>query len=125
MKWLSLQWRQDFGVDKVYRREASLRIVMEVFSPLSDELTPAYDTSNTVSVIGELCLKSPVHVARVHVLLKEKPNDHSLLILHPAVKKLNVQRSSHFSGSPLSLGEGADAQLWCSEGPQHWLFSNA
>jgi hypothetical protein len=65
---------------------------MEVFSPLPDELTPASDTSNAVGVIGELCLKPPVNLVRVRVLLKEKRNDHSLLGLHPAVKNLDVQR---------------------------------
>jgi hypothetical protein len=98
MQWLALQSRQDFGVDKGYRRAARPRIVMEVFSPLSDQLTltlrPPSDTSNPVGVIGELCMKSPVNVVRVRVrvLLREKPSDHSLLILHPAVNNLNVQR---------------------------------
>jgi hypothetical protein len=59
---------------------------MEVFSPLSDELTPVSDTSNTVNLIGELCLKPPVNVTRGHVFLKEKPNDHSLCVLHPVVE---------------------------------------
>jgi hypothetical protein len=63
---------------------------MEVFSPLPDELIPASDALNTVGVIGELCLKPPVNVVRVRVLLKEKPNDHSSLVLHPAVKNLNL-----------------------------------
>jgi hypothetical protein len=65
---------------------------MEAFSPLPDELTLASDTSNTVGGIGEPCLKPPVNVVCVRVLLEEKPNDHSLLVLHPAVKNLNVQR---------------------------------
>jgi hypothetical protein len=77
---------------------------MEVFSPLSDELTPTSDTSNTEGVIGELCLKSPLNVVRIYILLKEKPNDHSLLIIHPAVKNLNVQRFHHFLGSLLYRG---------------------
>jgi hypothetical protein len=57
---------------------------MEIFSLLPEELTPASDTSNTVRFIGELRLKSPVNVVRI--FLKEKPNDHSLLVLHPTVK---------------------------------------
>jgi hypothetical protein len=65
---------------------------MKVFSPLPDELTPASDTLNIVGVIGELCLKPPVNVVPVRVLLKEKPNNHSLLGLHPAVKNLDEQR---------------------------------
>jgi hypothetical protein len=119
MKWLSLPCRQDFGVDKLCRRAARSCIVMEVFSPLPDELTPASDISNTLAVIGKLFLKPRVNIVRVRVLLKEKPNDHSLVLLHPAVKNVNVERCSHFSGSLLSLGEGPDAQLWCSEGRQY------
>jgi hypothetical protein len=70
------------------------RILMEVFSRLPDEptLTLASDTSNTVDVIGELSLKPPLNVVRVCVLLKEKPNDHSLVTLYPVVNNLNVQR---------------------------------
>jgi hypothetical protein len=78
-----------------------------------------------VGVIGELCLKLPVNVVHVCVLVKEKPNDHSLLALHPAVRNLNIPGRYYCSGSLLSLGEGPDAQLWCSEGTQYWLFSNA
>jgi hypothetical protein len=37
-------------------------------------------------VIDELCLKPLVHVVRVRVFRREKPNDHSLLVLHPAPK---------------------------------------
>jgi hypothetical protein len=61
---------------------------------LPDELTPADETSNTVGVIGQLCLKLHATVVRVRVrvLLKEKPNDHSLLVLYPAVKNLEAQR---------------------------------
>jgi hypothetical protein len=33
-----------------------------------------------------------VNVVRLRVLLQEKLNDHSLLVLHPAVKNLRVQR---------------------------------
>jgi hypothetical protein len=32
---------------------------MEIFSPLLDQLTPAFDISNTLTVIGELYLKPP------------------------------------------------------------------
>jgi hypothetical protein len=84
-------------------------IAMEVFSPLPDELTPASDTSNTRSVISELCLKPPVNIFRVCVLLEEKLNGHSLLMLHPAAKNLSIQRYEHFEGSLLSLGQGPDA----------------
>jgi hypothetical protein len=59
---------------------------MEIFPPLPDELTPESDTSNTMSVIGELCAKTPVNVVCVRAFVKEKLNDHSSLILHPAVK---------------------------------------
>jgi hypothetical protein len=71
---------------------------MVVFSPLRDELTPASHTSNTVGVIGELYLKPPVNVVRacVRVILKEKSNEHSLLVIHPALKNLNVERCEHF-----------------------------
>jgi hypothetical protein len=49
-------------------------------------LTPAYGTSKTGVAIGEPCLKPPVNVVWARVFRKEKPNDHSLLVLHPAVK---------------------------------------
>jgi hypothetical protein len=75
---------------------------MEVFSPLPDELTPAPDTSNPVRVIGELCLKPHMNVVRFRVCLKEKSNDHLLLILHPGVKNPKVQRRYYFYGSLLS-----------------------
>jgi hypothetical protein len=65
---------------------------MDLFSPLLDELTPAFDSSNTVSIIGELCLKPPVNVVRVRVSLKKKSNDHSSLGLHQAVKNRKAQR---------------------------------
>jgi hypothetical protein len=94
MKWLSLQCRQDFGFDKIDRLVTRPRI-KNVFSHLPDELTHASDTSNTVCMI-KLCLKPPLNVIRVRVFLKEKPNDHSLLALHPAVKNLNTQRDEHF-----------------------------
>jgi hypothetical protein len=71
---------------------------MEVFPPLPDELTSTPRSSNTEGVISELCLKPPVngvHV-RVRVILKEKANDHSLLVLHPAVKNVDVQKCQHF-----------------------------
>jgi hypothetical protein len=65
---------------------------MEVISPLPDEQTPASDTSNTVGIIGELFLKPPLNIIRVRLFLREKSNDHSLLVLHPAVKSFNAQR---------------------------------
>jgi hypothetical protein len=66
--------------------------MMDVFLPLRDELTPASDTLNAVSITGELYLKPPVNAVRVPVFLKEELNDHSLLVLHPAVKNLQAQR---------------------------------
>jgi hypothetical protein len=78
--------QQDCGVDKADPRTIRPLIIMELFSSLPDELTSASDTSNTVSTIGELCLKPAVNVVRVRVFLNETPNDHSLLVLHPAVK---------------------------------------
>jgi hypothetical protein len=69
---------------------------MEGFLPLLDELTPAFDTLNNVRVINELDLKSPVNVVRVPVFVNEKPNDHSLLGLHPAMKNRSIQKRSHF-----------------------------
>jgi hypothetical protein len=67
-------------------------MVTEVLSPLSDQLTPVPDTSNTVTIIREPCLKSPVNVVCVRALLKEKPNGHALQLFQPAVKNQNVQR---------------------------------
>jgi hypothetical protein len=92
MKWLALQLQQDCDVDKVDRRATRPRIAMGVFSLSIDELRLASDTSNIISVIGELCLKISVNVVRICVFLQEKANDYSLLPLHPAVKILNVQR---------------------------------
>jgi hypothetical protein len=66
---------------------------MDIFSPLPDELTSTFDTSNIVNVIGELWPKSHVTVVRVGMFPKEKPNDHSLPVLHPALSNLNIQRS--------------------------------
>jgi hypothetical protein len=77
---------------------------MEIFSPLSGELTAASDTSKNVSLIGELCLKPPVNVVRVRIFLKAKPNDHSLLALHPAAK-IYTYRDIHILRIPLSRGE--------------------
>jgi hypothetical protein len=95
---------------------------MEIFSPLSGELTAASHTSNNGNVIGELCLKPPVNVIRV--LPKAKPNDHSLLALHPAAK-IYTSRDIHILRiAALSRG-GPHAQPWCSEGTQYWLFGNA
>jgi hypothetical protein len=59
---------------------------MGVFSSFSDELAPVSDSSNSVTIIGELCLKPPLNAVRVCIFLEEKLNDHSLLVLHPAVK---------------------------------------
>jgi hypothetical protein len=75
---------------------------MEIFSPLPDKLTPAPDTSNTVRVIGELCLKSPMNVVRVRAFPQDKPIDHSLLELDPAVENTNVLRRGHFQWLLLS-----------------------
>jgi hypothetical protein len=79
---------------------------MEVFSPLPDERTRASDTSNTVAVIGELCLKPPVNVVRIRVLVKEKPNEHSLLVLDPAVK-ISTYRNISISNDRCSLSARA------------------
>jgi hypothetical protein len=62
MKWFSCQCLHDFGVDKVDRQATQPQIIMKVFSPLPDELTPAYGTSKTGVAIGEPCLKPPVNV---------------------------------------------------------------
>jgi hypothetical protein len=70
---------------------------MKVFSPLPDELKPAPDTSNLGSIIGKLSLKPLVNVIGVLIFLKEKPNDRSLLVLHPAMKNINMQECQHFS----------------------------
>jgi hypothetical protein len=70
---------------------------MAIFSPLADELRPTSDTSNTVSAIGELRLKSSVNLVPGGILLQEKSNDHSLLVLHPAGKPLNVRRRLRFN----------------------------
>jgi hypothetical protein len=83
MKWLSPMLTR-FGVAKIDRRATRPRIVMDVFSSLPDELTSSSHASNTVSVIGELCLKSLVNAVRV--CLQEKPNRRSLLRLHSAMK---------------------------------------
>jgi hypothetical protein len=61
---------------------------MDIISSLPEELTPASDTWNTANVVGELCLKPPANLVRF--FLREKPNDHSFLELHPVVKNLNV-----------------------------------
>jgi hypothetical protein len=45
--------------------------MMVVCSPLSDELAPVADTSNTVNAINELCLNPHVNIVRVLVCLKE------------------------------------------------------
>jgi hypothetical protein len=65
---------------------------MDVFLPLPDELTPASDTSNTVSIIGELCLKSPMKVVCVRLFLREKPKDH-LLLVFPPTGEIYTQRT--------------------------------
>jgi hypothetical protein len=78
--------------DKVDRRTARPRIIMEIFSPFRDELTATSDTSNALSIIGEPYLKLPVNVVRVRVFLQGKPNDQSSFVLHPAVKNLHEQR---------------------------------
>jgi hypothetical protein len=97
---------------------------MNVFSALSNELTPVSNTPNNISVIGELCLKPPVNVVRIRVFVKEKSNGRVLLAVHPAMKNLNVQRNSYCQGWLLSPGEGSVAQRWCSEDTQYWLFIN-
>jgi hypothetical protein len=63
---------------------------MGFFSPLPDELTLASDTSNAVSIIGELCLKPFMNIVRVHIFVKKTLNDHSSLAPHPAVNNPNV-----------------------------------
>jgi hypothetical protein len=75
---------------------------MEIFSPLPNELTPTPDTSNTLSVIGELRLKPPLNVVRVRVFLQEKTNDRLLVVLHAGAKIPNIHRCSHLSGLLLS-----------------------
>jgi hypothetical protein len=73
-------------IDKVDRRETRPRVVIDVFSPLPDELRQVCDYSNTVSVIAELSLKPPLNIIRIRFCLKEKPDDHSLLGLNPTGK---------------------------------------
>jgi hypothetical protein len=44
---------------------------MQIFLLFSDELTPVSDTSNTVSVTSELCLKPSVNAIGVRVFVQE------------------------------------------------------
>jgi hypothetical protein len=92
MKWLSLQCWYDFGVDEVDRQATRPRTTMDLFLPLPDELETVSDTSNTRSVMNELCMKPTVNVVRICLAFKEKLNGRSLLALHPAAKNLNAQR---------------------------------
>jgi hypothetical protein len=83
MKMLLVQQCQNSDVKKVNWRPAGSHLVMQVFTPLPNILAPPLDALLAVSSVSELCLEMCVNVFERHAVLAEKPNDDSLVELHP------------------------------------------
>jgi hypothetical protein len=91
MKKLFVQQRQNSDVKKVNWWLAGSHLVMQFFASLPNILIPPPDASLAVLAVNnvsELCLETCVNVFGRDALLAEKPNDNSLVILHPLNDKL-------------------------------------
>jgi hypothetical protein len=62
---------------------AESHLVMQIFAFLLNILAPPPDAPLAANSVSELCLETCVNVFRRDALLAEKPNDSSLVILHP------------------------------------------
>jgi hypothetical protein len=91
MKRLFFKQCQNSDVKKVNWWSARLHFVMQIFASLPTMLAPPLDAPLavlTVHSVSELCLETCVNVFGRDVLLAEKPNDHSLVVLSPLNEKL-------------------------------------
>jgi hypothetical protein len=60
-----------------------LHLVMQLFASLPNILAPPPDTPLAVSSVSELCIETCVNVVGQDAPHAEKPNDDSLIVLHP------------------------------------------
>jgi hypothetical protein len=84
MKRLFVQQCQNSDVKKVNWWPAGSHVVMHAFTFLPNILAPPPDSPLAVSSVSELCLEMCVNVFGRDALLAEKPNDESLVVLHPS-----------------------------------------
>jgi hypothetical protein len=87
MKTLFVQQYQNSNVTKVNWWPAGSHIVMQILASLPNILAPPPDAPLAVSSVSELCLETCVNVFGLDAFLGEKPNDDSLVVLHPLNKK--------------------------------------
>jgi hypothetical protein len=83
MKRLLVQQCQNSDVKKVNWRFAGLHLVIPVLAFLPNILAPPPDAPLAVSSFSELCFETCVNAFGREALLAEKPNDNSLVVLHP------------------------------------------
>jgi hypothetical protein len=90
MKVLFVQWFPNSDVKTVNWRPAGSHLFMQVFASLPNILAPPSDDPLavlTVSSVSELCFERCVNVFGQDALLAEKPDDDSLVVLHPLNEK--------------------------------------
>jgi hypothetical protein len=93
MKRSLVQQCQNSDIKKVNRWHSGSHLVMQVFGSLPNILAPPPDAPLAVvavSSFSELCLETCVNDFGQSPLLAEKPNDNSLVGLHPLTEKLQT-----------------------------------
>jgi hypothetical protein len=73
-------------VKKVNSWFAGSQVVILIFTSLANILATPSDTPPVVSIVSKLCLERYVNLFAREALLAEKPNDDSLVVLHPLIE---------------------------------------
>jgi hypothetical protein len=73
---------------------------MQVVASLPNRLAPPPDSPLAVSSVSKLCPETCVNVFGRNALLAEKPNDDSLVVLHPLNEKLQTDRPRDNDSKP-------------------------
>jgi hypothetical protein len=90
MKRLFVRQCQNLDVKKINWWPARSHPVMQAFASLPSLLPPPPDSPFAVSSVSELCLEMGLNIFGREALLAEKPNDDSLIGLHPLNEKLSA-----------------------------------
>jgi hypothetical protein len=87
MKRLFVHQCQKSDVKKVNWWAARSHLVMQIFASLPSRLALPPEAPLAARSVSELCLETCVNVFGRDALLAEKPNDDSLVVLHPLNQK--------------------------------------
>jgi hypothetical protein len=71
----------------MFDERAGSHPVMQLVASLPSILAPPPEISLAVSSVSEVCLEMCVNVFRRDALVAQKPNDDSLVVLHPLNEK--------------------------------------